>query len=116
MPNAAGTALGCIAHHKGRLLFTLPGVPKEFVSMFEESIAPRLETSEPLHTEELILYSYESRFYEALCQLEADFPEVTIGSYPMPGHMIVRATGNKQDAVAVIDRMREIGAPFLEKP
>ncbi|MGB1696955.1 MAG: competence/damage-inducible protein A [Thermoplasmatota archaeon] len=116
MPNGAGTALGCIAHHNGRQLFTLPGVPKEFQRMFLEAIAPRLETATPLHTEELVLYSYESRFYEALCELEAAFPSVTLGSYPMEGYMVVRATGPQQDAAALIERMREIGAAFLQKP
>lgn len=115
MPNGAGTALGCVAKINGTILFTLPGVPHEFKRMFLDAVAPQLHTSTPLHTEELVLYSYESRFYEALCQLEEDFPEVTLGSYPMSDHMIVRATGPKDAAKQLINRMREIAAPYLQK-
>ncbi len=116
MPNNVGTALGAIitAGPKPTVLFTLPGVPAEFVRMFNESIRPRLETSTPSHIEELKLYSEESRFFETLRDLEREYPEVTIGSYPQRGHIIIRATGPKDMALAVIEKMKEAGAAYLE--
>ncbi len=116
MPNNIGTALGAIitAGPKPTRLFTLPGVPGEFVRMFNESIRPLLETGEPSHIAELVLYSEESRFYEILRDLEQEFPHVTIGSYPQRGHILIRATGPPDLARAVIDRMREAGAAYLE--
>ncbi len=116
MPNNIGTALGAIveAGPKPTLLFTLPGVPGEFVRMFNESIRPLLKPSTPRHIEELTLYSEESRFYEILRDLEREYPEVMIGSYPQRGHILIRATGPKDMAEAVIQRMRKAGAEYLE--
>lgn len=114
MPNHRGTALGAIVRINDRTLFTLPGVPAEFERMFDESVLPLLETSPADHVEELVLYTEESRFFEAMRDLESEFAHITIGSYPQRGHIIVRATGKKADAVAAIAKMRKAGADYLE--
>ncbi len=103
MPNPIGTALGAIvaAGPRPTLLFTLPGVPHEFYRMFEESVRPRLAASEPIHSEELVLKSEESRFFETLSSLEREFPDVVLGSYPERGHIRIRATGPR-------DRVRNV--------
>ncbi len=118
MPNHIGTALGAIVtapNPRRTQLFTLPGVPHEFERMFDESIAPRLEGSTPMWTEELVLYTEESRFYETLVALEKEFPGVVLGSYPQRGHIRIRATGLEADAKALIARMQEAGKAYLEK-
>ncbi len=115
MPNHVGTCLGAITHTNNVMLFTLPGVPREFERMFDESVAPRLEGSAPPHVEELKLYTEESRFYETLCKLEAAHPDVTIGSYPHRGYIILRATGEEEAAKKVIAQLREEGKDFLER-
>jgi nicotinamide-nucleotide amidase len=40
--NDLGTAPGIMAEAKGKLLFALPGVPREMEQMFEKSVAPEL--------------------------------------------------------------------------
>ncbi len=114
MPNQVGNCLGAIVSAGGTTLFTLPGVPAEFERMFDESILPRLESSTPDHVEELVLWTEESKFYEVLRDLENDHVDVTIGSYPQKGHIIVRATGPEADAKAAIAAVREAGADYLE--
>lgn len=108
MPNNLGTALGAIvtAGPKPTTLFTLPGVPSEFYRMFTESVRPRLAGSEPIHTEELVLYAEESRFFPLLAKLEGEFPDVVLGSYPEHGHIRIRATGPQERAQALIAKMK----------
>lgn len=115
MLNDIGTALGAIVTvgTKPTMLFTLPGVPHEFYRMFDESVRPRLATSEAIHSEELILHSEESRFYDTLARLEKEFPDVVLGSYPERGRIVIRATGAKARAKELIGKMREAGKDYL---
>lgn len=116
MPNEIGTALGAIvtAGPKPTTLFTLPGVPHEFVRMFEESVRPRLQAGAPIHTEELVLYSEESRFHDVLAALEKEFSDVVLGSYPERGHIVIRATGTERRAKELVARMRAAAKDFLQ--
>ncbi|HLF16541.1 MAG TPA: competence/damage-inducible protein A [Candidatus Thermoplasmatota archaeon] len=115
MPNELGTALGAIVTVPPRpvTFFTLPGVPAEFYRMFRESVAPRLARSTPLHVEELVLFTEESRFYGTLAKLEKEFPDVVLGSYPERGQIRIRATGPEKQAKELIARMREAGKAYL---
>ncbi len=114
MPNHMGTCLGAIVTIGDTLLFTLPGVPREFERMFDESIAPRLESATPLHVEELRLYTEESRLYRVLEAAEAAHPGVSLGSYPQRGHILLRATGPEADAKALIAALRSQAAEYVE--
>ncbi len=108
MPNPLGTALGAIviAGPKPTTLFTLPGVPAEFYRMFDQSVRPRLAAGEPIHTEELVLFAEESRFFPVLTRLEKEYPDVVLGSYPERGQIRIRATGPKAHAVELMGKMR----------
>lgn len=44
LPNRCGTAPGFRCHRDGRSLIALPGVPREMQAMFEEHVAPVLES------------------------------------------------------------------------
>jgi nicotinamide-nucleotide amidase len=115
MPNDVGTALGAIVTIPPRpvVLFTLPGVPREFYRMFDESVRPRLESATPIHTEELVLYTEESRLFETLARLEKEFPDVVLGSYPEQGQIRIRATGDSTRAKELIGKMREAAQEYL---
>ena len=117
MPNEYGTALGAIlqAGPRPTTLFTLPGVPREFYRMFDDSVRPRLARGEPIHTEELVLYAEESRFFPTLVRLEKEFPDVVLGSYPEKGHIVIRATGPQARAAQLIAKMRasDVARPYL---
>lgn len=107
MPNELGTALGAIvtAGPKPTMLFTLPGVPREFYRMFDLSVRPRLAVGAPLHTEDLILYTEESRLFGTLAVLEKEFPDVVLGSYPERGRIRIRATGDAARARQLIAKV-----------
>lgn len=113
--NDVGTALGAIvtAGPKPTTLFTLPGVPAEFYRMFDTGVRPRLQGAPAIHTEELVLYTEESRLYEAMRQAERDFPDVVFGSYPERGQIRLRATGPPARAKALIARMRDEAKAYL---
>jgi nicotinamide-nucleotide amidase len=116
MPNELGTALGAIvtAGTRPTTLFTLPGVPREFVRMFDQAVRPRLSAGEPIHTEELVLYTEESRLFGHLARVEKEFPAIVLGSYPERGRIRIRATGNADAARKAIARMREAAGAYLE--
>lgn len=115
MPNSLGTALGAIVKHGTlpTLLFTLPGVPHEFKRMFEESVRPRLAPGRPIHSEELTLYTEESRLFEVLERLEQKFPDLVLGSYPERGRITIRATGDEARAKELIAEMRAAASRYL---
>jgi molybdenum cofactor synthesis domain-containing protein len=114
MPNELGTALGAIVTHGPRptLLFTLPGVPREFYRMFDASVRPRLRAGSAIHSEELVLYTEESRLHDTLQRLEQEFPDVVLGSYPERGRIRIRATGDAQRARQLIAKMRAATARY----
>ena len=112
MPNHIGTCLGAIAKHADVTLFTLPGVPAEFQRMFEEAVRPLLETADAEHVAEVVLYTEESRFYETLMAVEKRHG-VQIGSYPRHGHIVLRATGDKQAVQAAVAELRAAGKEYL---
>ncbi len=112
MPNHVGTCLGAIVYGDATL-FTLPGVPQEFMRMFDESVAPLLEGSRPLHVEELVLYTEESRLYTLLRRLDEAYVDVTLGSYPQRGQILIRATGPADRARQLIAEVRTEAADYL---
>ncbi|MHB1260575.1 MAG: competence/damage-inducible protein A [Thermoplasmatota archaeon] len=116
MPNELGTALGAIvtAGPKPTRLFTLPGVPREFYRMFEQSIRPHLGAGAPIHTEDLVLYTEESRLFPILESLEKEFSDVVLGSYPERGRIRIRATGDAGRAKQLITKMRAAAGKYLE--
>lgn len=116
MPNDVGTALGAIVTVPPRpvVLFTLPGVPQEFYRMFDQSVRPRLQPSTPIHSEELVLYTEESRLFATLARLEREYPDVVLGSYPERGQIRIRATGREARARELIGRMREAAREYLD--
>lgn len=45
LPNRNGTALGVAVKHHGRLLFAVPGVPREMTVMLDQQVLPRLRAA-----------------------------------------------------------------------
>jgi nicotinamide-nucleotide amidase len=113
--NEVGSALGAIVTVPPRptTLFTLPGVPAEFYRMFDDGVRPRLLQGAPLHTEELVLYTEESRLYQVMADLEKAYPDVVLGSYPEKGRIRIRATGNPSRARELLAKMRDAAKAYL---
>lgn len=55
MPNACGTAPGCIVERDGKAVAVLPGPPREMKDMFERQLAPYLRKRSGLHIESRFL-------------------------------------------------------------
>ncbi len=55
MPNACGTAPGCIVEQDGKAVAVLPGPPREMKDMFERQLAPYLRKRSGLHIESRFL-------------------------------------------------------------
>lgn len=55
MPNACGTAPGCIVEKDGRAVAVLPGPPREMKDMFERQLAPYLRKRSGAHIESRFL-------------------------------------------------------------
>jgi molybdopterin-biosynthesis enzyme MoeA-like protein len=75
-------------------------------------VRPHLEATAPIHTEDLVLYTEESRLFEILRDLEKEFPDVVLGSYPEHGQIRIRATGEAGRAKQLIAKMREAAKEY----
>jgi molybdopterin-biosynthesis enzyme MoeA-like protein len=80
-----------------RHIFVLPGVPREFRTIFDEEIAPNYLGSGTPHTVEEVHYdmAIEAEFWRVLRKIELEFEDLSVGSYPQPdrGHLIIRVSG-----------------------
>ena len=85
-----------------RWLFVLPGIPREFTTIVEEEIIPRYFSggTAPVVRELHYRSVPESEMSEPMLVLEAEFPDVTVGSYPQveQRELVIRLAGAKQSA------------------
>ena len=84
--NHVGMSVGMKLQIRGKLLFTLPGVPQEMQGMFDESIAPVLE-AEAKH--KLLGHTYGVSmvwrdFFPVYTKLQTDYPEIYIKNAATP--------------------------------
>jgi molybdopterin-biosynthesis enzyme MoeA-like protein len=103
-----------------RHLFVLPGVPRELKTIFEDEIAPRYLAGQTGHVTEEVHFSraVEAEFWDLLNRIEAEFPGVSVGSYPQPdrGHLIIRLAGAKASDVRAAAEAVRYAAPALADP
>jgi molybdopterin-biosynthesis enzyme MoeA-like protein len=110
--NGAGMAPG-LAFDLGqdRYLFALPGVPHELRSVYEDIEARYLLGSRGDVVRELhYRLAPESMFHDVMRDLEGEYPDVSLGSYPQTEtrELILRASGPNADrAEAVIKAIRD---------
>jgi molybdopterin-biosynthesis enzyme MoeA-like protein len=114
--NGAGMAPG-LAFDLGqdRYLFALPGVPHELRSVYEDIEARYLLGSRGDVVRELhYRLAPESMFHDVMRDLEGEYPDVSLGSYPQTEtrELILRASGPNADRVeavikAIRDRVRQ---------
>jgi molybdopterin-biosynthesis enzyme MoeA-like protein len=110
--NGAGMAPG-LAFDLGpdRYLFALPGVPHELRAVYEDIEVRYLTGSHGDAVRELhYRLAPESMFHDVMRDLERDYPDVSLGSYPQTEsrELILRASGPNADRVeAVINAIRD---------
>lgn len=96
-----------------RWLFVLPGIPRELRVIVEEELIPRYFSggSAPLVTEVRYTSVPESEMYAPMRVLEAEFPDVVVGSYPQmeKRELVIRLRGTDASRVnAAVTRLREL--------
>ena len=110
--NGAGMAPGLAFElANGRYLFALPGVPAELRSVYE-AIQERYLLGEHGDVVRELRYQAvpESAFHDIMQALEAEFPDVSLGSYPQTEtrELILRASGRTAERVeAVLTAIRQ---------
>jgi molybdopterin-biosynthesis enzyme MoeA-like protein len=104
-------------------LFVLPGVPREFKTIFDDEIAPTYLGGGTAHATEEVHFqmAVEAEFWDLLNRVEAEFPNISVGSYPQPrrGHLIIRlagADGEQVRAAARLVRAAAPAAPYVGDP
>lgn len=116
--NGAGMAPG-LAFELGdsRFLFALPGVPHELRAVYEDIESIYLTGGRPDIVRELhYRLAPESMFHDAMANLEREYPDVSIGSYPQEQtrELVIRASGpDAQRVDAVIAAIRERVSQFV---
>jgi nicotinamide-nucleotide amidase len=114
--NGAGMAPGLAFDlEQDRYLFALPGVPHELRSVYDD-IERRYLTGGQADVVRELHYRLapESMFHDVMQDLEREYPDVSLGSYPQTEtrELILRASGpdpERVDAVitAIRDRVRQ---------
>jgi molybdopterin-biosynthesis enzyme MoeA-like protein len=115
--NGAGMAPGLAFElGQGRTLFALPGVPTELRAVYEDIEARYLQGGQGDVVRELRYHQApESMFHDVMRDLEREYPDVSLGSYPQieTRELILRATGQDPARVdAAISAIRERVAQF----
>jgi molybdopterin-biosynthesis enzyme MoeA-like protein len=116
LANAIGMAPGLAFPIEGDgHIFVLPGVPRELKTIFEDEIAPKYLEGGTIHVTEEVHFTgaVEAEFWELLNRIEAEFPGVSVGSYPQPdrGHLIIRLAGPTASDVRAAAEAVRFAAP-----
>jgi molybdenum cofactor synthesis domain-containing protein len=82
--NRRGMAPGGLYEANGKRIFVLPGVPLELKGIFTEELEPQFLTAGSAATVRELRFTFavEARFYPLMRELEEQFPDVSVGSYP----------------------------------
>jgi molybdenum cofactor synthesis domain-containing protein len=96
-----------------RWLFVLPGIPREFVAIVEEELIPGYfgGGTAPVVREVRYRSVPESEMSEPMLVLQAEFPDVTVGSYPQveQRELVIRLRGREAERVdAAVSRLRSL--------
>jgi len=110
--NGAGMAPGLAFElEQDRYLFALPGVPHELRAVYDDIEVRYLGGGQADVVRELhYRLAPESMFHDVMRDLEREYPDVSLGSYPQTEtrELILRASGpNPEQVEAVISAIRE---------
>ncbi len=114
LPNRVGMAPPlAIAIGDDRWLFVLPGIPREFSTIVEEELIPKYFAGgvAPVVREVRYRSVPELEMSEPMLVLEAEFPDVTVGSYPQVERreLVIRLRGREAERVdAAVARLRAL--------
>ncbi|MDR3051173.1 MAG: competence/damage-inducible protein A [Oscillospiraceae bacterium] len=118
LPNARGTAPGCIVEKDGKCVIQLPGPPRELTHMFETSVVPYLRRRGA--------GSITSRYVRIFGMGESDVEtrvrdlidaqgDVTIAPYCSTGEVQLRLTASAENPQAALDRIAPVEAAIRQR-
>lgn len=117
LPNACGTAPGCVVEQGGKAVAVLPGPPHELKDMFEKQLAPWLARRSGAHIESRFLRVFgigESKLETMLSDLfHSDNP--TLALYCGPGEVQARITAQATDAAQALELIAPLEAELRRR-
>jgi len=110
--NRRGMAPGGLYEANGKRIFVLPGVPLEMKGIFTEELEPQFLAAGSAATVRELRFTFavEARFYPLMRELEEQFPDVSVGSYPNfeTKELVIRCVGLDPKRVeAALDVIRK---------
>lgn len=118
LPNANGTAPGCIIEENNKVLVMLPGPPKEMMPMFEDEVVPYLEKFQDgvLVSKVLrVLGLGESLMEDMVKDIMDRQTNPTIAPYAKEGEAILRITARADSRVEAEKLIVPVEAEICER-
>jgi molybdenum cofactor synthesis domain-containing protein len=88
----------------GRRVFVLPGIPRELTAIVDEELLPAYFSAGTAQAVTELRYHGvpEAEMYAPMRSIEAEFPDVSVGSYPQTerGELVIRLRGDDAARVA----------------
>ena len=117
LPNACGTAPGCMIEHGGKTVVQLPGPPHEMQDMFERQVYDRLaaRTGGCIASRYLRIYGPGESLVAQMCAkwIESD-SEVTVAPYCSTGECQLRVTARGGDEAQALAKVMPIVRELCE--
>ena len=108
LPNACGTAPGCMIEQDGRIVVQLPGPPHEMADMFDRQVYPVLAemTGGCIASRYIRIYGMGESAIAQLCAkwIESD-GEVTVAPYCSLGECQLRVTARGENEAAALKKV-----------
>lgn len=117
LPNACGTAPGCMIEQDGKIVVQLPGPPHEMTDMFDKQVYPVLAemTGGCIASRYIRIYGMGESAIAQLCAkwIESD-GEVTVAPYCSLGECQLRVTARGASEEAALEKVLPVVGELLE--
>ena len=117
LPNACGTAPGCLVEKDGKIVVQLPGPPREMADMFERQVYHRLaeKTGGCIASRYIRIYGLGESHVAQLCArwIESE-GEVTVAPYCQLGECQLRVTARGESEEAALGKVYPVAQDICD--
>ena len=117
LPNACGTAPGCMVEKDGKIVVQLPGPPREMADMFERQVYHRLaeKTGGCIASRYIRIYGLGESHVAQLCArwIESE-GEVTVAPYCQLGECQLRVTARGESEEAALNKVYPVAQDICD--
>ena len=117
LPNACGTAPGCLVEKDGKIVVQLPGPPREMADMFERQVYHRLaeKTGGCIASRYIRIYGLGESHVAQLCArwIESE-GEVTVAPYCQLGECQLRVTARGESEEAALNKVYPVAQDICD--